>query len=263
MKSNGLVRMLALAASLLITLPFYGQQQPPTQNQPETRGPQSGQDQNQPVQTQSGQDQSQPVQTQSGQDQNQNQPEYRGPDTPQGAQEEAPPPPAPQNVIPEGTSIAIRTNENINTSDAGSTYSAEIRDDVLDPNGQVLIPRHSPARLMVVNTAENNSGKNLALALQSIRVNGRSYQVETSTTNGGAGGTGIGKNKRTGEYIGGGAVLGTVIGAIAGGGKGAAIGAIAGGSAGAGAQVLTKGKQINVPAESVLTFRLDQPLQLR
>jgi hypothetical protein len=274
MRRSGFACVPALCLALLVSLPFYGQQQP-SQNQPETRGPQSQQDQQNQPETrgpdsqQAGQDQEnqQTQDPQSQGQQNQNQPEYQGPDTPQGAQEAPPPPPpsapAPQNVIPEGTSIAIRTNENINTSDAGSSYSAEIRDDVLDPNGQVLIPRHSPARLMVVNTAENNSGKNLALALQSIRVNGHNYQVVTNTTNGGAGGTGIGKNKRTGEYVGGGAVLGTVIGAIAGGGKGAAIGAIAGGAGGAGAQVLTKGKQINVPAESVLTFRLDQPLQLR
>jgi hypothetical protein len=134
----------------------------------------------------------------------------------------------------------------------------------MDPNGVVVIPRGSPARLAVVSNDESTTGgHNLSLALQSIQVNGRNYVVETNTTNGGAGGTGIGKNKRTAEYVGGGAVVGTVIGAIAGGGKGAVIGAIAGGGAGAGAQVLTKGRQVNVPAESVLTFRLDQPMRLR
>jgi hypothetical protein len=65
---------------------------------------------------------------------------------------------------------------------------------------------------------------------------------------------GIGKNKRTAEYIGGGAVLGTIIGAIAGGKKGAAIGAVAGAGAGVGAQVLTRGKKVNVPAESLLSL---------
>jgi outer membrane lipoprotein SlyB len=74
---------------------------------------------------------------------------------------------------------------------------------------------------------------------------------------------GIGKNKRTAEMVGGGAALGTLLGAIAGGGKGAAIGAIAGAAAGGGVQVLTKGHEIRVPAETVLNFRLDQPLHLR
>jgi hypothetical protein len=62
--------------------------------------------------------------------------------------------------------------------------------------------------------------------------------------------------------VGGGALLGTVLGAIAGGGRGAAIGAAAGAAAGAGAQVLTRGKEIKVPAETTLTFRLEQPVRL-
>ena len=63
--------------------------------------------------------------------------------------------------------------------------------------------------------------------------------------------------------VGGGAVLGTIIGAIAGGGKGAAIGAVVGGAAGAGGEILTKGKEVRVPSESVLNFRLDQDLRLQ
>ena len=73
---------------------------------------------------------------------------------------------------------------------------------------------------------------------------------------------GIGGNKRTGQYVGSGAVLGAIIGAIAGGGKGAAIGAVAGAGAGAGAQIITQGKEVHVPAETVLRFRLDRPLML-
>jgi hypothetical protein len=74
---------------------------------------------------------------------------------------------------------------------------------------------------------------------------------------------GIGKNKRTAQMVGGGAVLGTLLGAIAGGGKGAAIGAVAGAAAGGGVQVLTKGHEIRVPSETVLNFRLEEPLHLR
>ena len=62
--------------------------------------------------------------------------------------------------------------------------------------------------------------------------------------------------------VGGGAVLGTLLGAIAGGGKGAVIGAIGGAAGGAAVQVLTKGKEVNVPAETLLTFRTDAPLRL-
>jgi len=62
--------------------------------------------------------------------------------------------------------------------------------------------------------------------------------------------------------VGGGAALGTLLGAIAGGGKGAAIGAVAGAGAGGTAQVLTKGKTVKVPAETILRFQLDRPLHL-
>jgi outer membrane lipoprotein SlyB len=76
-------------------------------------------------------------------------------------------------------------------------------------------------------------------------------------------GTGFGMNKRTAEMVGGGAALGTILGAVAGGGKGAAIGGLAGTAGGAGAQVLFKGKEVRVPAETILKFKLDQPVSLR
>jgi hypothetical protein len=72
----------------------------------------------------------------------------------------------------------------------------------------------------------------------------------------------MGANKRTAEYTGGGTAVGAIIGAIAGGGRGAAIGAGSGAGAGALTQILTKGGSIKVPAESVLTFKLDRPLRV-
>jgi hypothetical protein len=75
-------------------------------------------------------------------------------------------------------------------------------------------------------------------------------------------GTGIGKNKRTAETVGGGAALGTIIGAIAGGAKGAAIGVLVGAAGGAGIEVLNKRKDVRVPAETLLNFRLDRPVSL-
>ena len=73
---------------------------------------------------------------------------------------------------------------------------------------------------------------------------------------------GVGANKRTGEFVGGGAALGAVIGAIAGHGKGAAIGAASGAGAGALTQVLTKGGSIKIPAETLMTFKLDQSVKI-
>jgi len=193
--------------------------------------------------------------------------------------------------IPAGTNLSIRADQDIKAQDAqsGNTYQAEISQDVMDPNGNVMIPRGAPARLVVVdnnlnnnnypnnnypndpnnpnnnpNANSNSNSKDLSLALQSVNVTGRDYYVQSNTVGGGNEKMGgIGANKRTGKYVGGGALIGTVIGAIAGGGKGAAIGAAVGAAGGAGAQVLTRGHQINVPAETVLTFRLDQPLVLQ
>jgi hypothetical protein len=100
----------------------------------------------------------------------------------------------------------------------------------------------------------------LALDMQSVTVGGRSYNVETAAV-GQKGKDGVGANKRTAKFAGGGAALGAIIGAIAGGGKGAAIGAATGAGAGAGTQIFTRGS-VKVPAESVLTFQLQAPLQL-
>jgi hypothetical protein len=168
-------------------------------------------------------------------------------------------------VLPAGTSISVRTDEDIDSRNAaeGRTFSAGIVQDVLDTNGSVVIPRGSRATLIVRRVSEGGTltSGSYILDLESIRVNGRRYVVNTEDVR--AGESGIGKNRRTAEYVGGGAVLGTLLGAIAGGGKGAAIGAIAGAAAGGGAQVLTKGREIRVPAETVLNFRLEEPLHLR
>jgi outer membrane lipoprotein SlyB len=96
-----------------------------------------------------------------------------------------------------------------------------------------------------------------------VSVNGQRYALNTQDiTQTGNARRGLGANQRTGTYVGGGAVLGTLLGAIAGGGRGAAIGALAGAAAGAGTEVLTKGSEVRVPAETVLNFQLDQPVYL-
>ncbi len=173
------------------------------------------------------------------------------------------------NVIPAGTQISIRTNEAIQAdkNSAGRTFSAQIAQDIMGQNGQLLVPRGSAATLSVVPTNNTGvlgsiTGNQVALGLQTITVNGQTFNVQSAAQNVGNN-RGIGANKRTAEMTGGGALLGTLIGAAAGGAKGAVIGAVVGGGAGAAAQVATKGSQINVPAESVLTFKLDQPLTLQ
>ncbi len=170
-------------------------------------------------------------------------------------------------TLPSGTEIIVRTGESIDSSTGGSVegraFHATVDRDITDSAGNVAVPRGSDAELVVrsVNSGGTTRSPELVLDLQSLRAGSQRYLVSTedvTQTNQ----QGIGKNKRTAEMVGGGALLGTLLGAIAGGGKGAAIGAVAGGAAGAGAQVLTRGKEVKVPAESQLTFRLDKPVNL-
>jgi hypothetical protein len=168
--------------------------------------------------------------------------------------------------IPSGTELAIRTNESISTKagDAtGRTYSAEITREVQSADGRVLIPKGSPATLMVVSSNEGGTTgtDSLELALRTVTINGNTYNVSSGTVEQ-RGKEGLGGNQRTATMVGGGAALGTLIGAVTGGVKGAVIGAVAGAGAGAAAQVLTRGKEVNVPAESVLTFRLGNSINL-
>ncbi len=171
-------------------------------------------------------------------------------------------------TLPSNTEISVRTVETIDSKNAadGRTYAATIDRDVLDPNGTVVIPRGADAQLVVKDVSGGGvvGSSNLILDLQSVTLNGQRYLVNTEDLReSGNNNTGLGKNRRTGEIVGGGAALGTLLGAIGGGGKGALIGAIAGAAAGAGVQVLTRGREVRVPSETVLNFRLDQPMQLQ
>jgi hypothetical protein len=165
-------------------------------------------------------------------------------------------------TIPSGTEITVRTDEAINAdtqnADTSRTYTGRVSEDVLDSNGNVLIPRGSPARLAAVRESDQ-----LVLDLRSVSVNGRRYAVQSADVAAGSQKQGVGKNSRTAKYVGGGAAAGALIGALAGGGKGAAIGALAGGAAGAGAQTLTRGKKLSVPAETNLKFQLEQSLRVQ
>jgi hypothetical protein len=164
-------------------------------------------------------------------------------------------------TISSGEEIKVRTDQAITAdpSNVGHTYTATVSQDVKDSSGNVAIPKGSQAVLAAVQGDKSNE---VALDLQSVTVNGRSYSLSSADVKTSAK-EGVGKNKRTAKYVGGGALAGTLIGALAGGGKGAAIGALAGGAAGAGAQTLTKGGKVNIPAESELSFKLAQDLQMR
>lgn len=169
-------------------------------------------------------------------------------------------------VLPVGTKVPVRTEDTIDSAKAAEsqTYAAEVAEDVLDADGNVVIPRGSNAQIVIRSASKGGKirgASDLVLDLQSISVEGQKYLVSTTDLQQ-KGRQGIGANKRTAEMTGGGAALGAIIGAIAGGGKGAAIGAGAGAGGGALTQVLTKGGAIKVPSETVLTFQLDKPVRI-
>jgi len=168
-------------------------------------------------------------------------------------------------TIPAGTDVSVRSNQDIDSSNAtvGQKFEGMVAEDVVGASGQVEIPKGSNAELVIkqVSGGGITQAPELTLDLASIEIHGKRYVVNTSSVAQKGEGN-LGANKRTAEMVGGGAVLGTLIGAVAGGGKGAAIGAAAGAGAGAGAQVLTRGKTVKVPAETILQFKLTQPLRL-
>jgi hypothetical protein len=166
---------------------------------------------------------------------------------------------------PAGSELVVRTVETIDSRNAAAdqAFSAIVEQDVTDASGRVIIPKKSSAQLMIRQMSSGGAigSPEMVLDIQSVTVNGRRYLVSTTNLTLESN-TGIGKNERTAETIGGGAALGTIIGAIAGGGKGAAIGGVVGAAGGAGVEVLTKGRDVRVPAETILSFRLDRSVTL-
>jgi hypothetical protein len=177
----------------------------------------------------------------------------------------APPPPEPPKpiVVPAGTSITVRLAQALGSksSQTGDSFAATVTDPI-SVGGEVVIPAASTARGTVVEAKAKGKVKGearLKLALNKITVGGDSYTIATSMS----ATTAKGKGKRTAATTGGGAAAGAIIGAIAGGGKGAAIGALVGGGAGFAGGALTGNSQIELPAETVLTFKLTESLTIQ
>lgn len=189
----------------------------------------------------------------------------RRPAASQGPAASAPMPPAapPSIDLPAGTSIRVRLDQDLGSkiSQPGDSFTATVADDVI-VDGQTAISRGARADGAVIDAkplGRFKGGALLVVKLERVTTNYGSYPVSTSSVQRAE----QGKGKRTALFAGGGAGLGALIGGLAGGGKGAAIGALAGGGAGTAGGAMTGNKQIVLPAETLLTFRLEQPVSIQ
>jgi hypothetical protein len=161
-------------------------------------------------------------------------------------------------TIPAGTSLLVRMIDGVDSSinKIGDPFHGSLESALVVGN-TVVAPKGSDVygKLTQAQSAGKISGAaQLTLELTGIRINGNIVPVDSTDYDV----AGKGRGTQSAERIGGGAVLGTVIGAIAGGGKGAAIGGVVGAGAGTTVQVMTHGDRVRIPSETLLEFKLEQ-----
>jgi hypothetical protein len=166
-------------------------------------------------------------------------------------------------TVPAGARLQVRLIDKVDskTDSVGKTYRASL-DRPFVSGSTVLLPTGCDVLLSLVES--NSSGRitgrtSLTLAMKSITLADKTYDVASSAVLKTSGS----RTTKSTEVIGGTAALGTLLGAIAGGGKGAAIGALSGGAVGTTAQVITSGERVHVPSETRLVFTLSNPLPLQ
>ena len=173
------------------------------------------------------------------------------------------PPPEPVRVtVPNGTELVVRLTESLSSdlNEKGDTFLASLASPIMIGN-QVVLPAGAgvEGKVIDVESAGRFSGRpRLAIQMTRLTCNGKTYELRSSQYSK----QGASRDARTIAAIGGGAGVGAIIGAVLGGGRGAAIGSIIGAGTGTGAQAASKAPQVNLPAETVLSVRLQAPLSL-
>ena len=166
--------------------------------------------------------------------------------------------------IPAGSELTIRINQNISVkhTEPGTRFDGEVEDGWTDANGRVILPRGTPVEGVVDVSHRRGHFKGrsvLELRLTSLTLNGQQYPLNTHDMRE----TKKGKGKRSTAFIAGGSGLGMLIGGVASGGTGLLIGGLAGGGAGTAAAGLTGNRDLDIPAESIVRFRLADDLTLQ
>lgn len=164
-------------------------------------------------------------------------------------------------TIQAGTNLAIRVDQRISvkTSHAGDTFTGEVVEPIVDPNGNAVVPKGTQVGGVIDQAHKRGHFKGasvLELRLTSMTLNGTQYHLKTADLAEHK----KGKGKRSAAMIGGGAGLGMLIGGVASGGTGLLIGGLAGGGAGAAGAGLTGNRDLDIPAETVVHFKLSQDL---
>ena len=166
-------------------------------------------------------------------------------------------------VVPADTALEVVLDESLSSKTAtpGQSFQATVETPI-EINGKVVVPKGTRATGTVKDAKAAGRFKGaslLELALKSVEIDGKTYDINTSAPSF----SHKGKGKRTAVAVGGGAALGALIGGLAGGGKGAAIGAGVGAGAGTGGAAFTGKADVVLPAETALTFKLTAPLEIR
>jgi hypothetical protein len=164
--------------------------------------------------------------------------------------------------IPMGTVLEVRVDEALSTRTdrAGDKFHGTL-DEPVEVGGREVLSRGARVEGHVTTSRPSGRLKGRAvigITLDSVEYRGRRVPVETTLDSRAS----AAHKRRNIEMIGGGAGIGAVIGAIAGGGKGAAIGAGAGAAAGTGVAAATGQLHVDVPAETAFSFKLKTPLTL-
>ena len=166
-------------------------------------------------------------------------------------------------TIPEGTSFRVRLQEGLDTrrNRAGDKFTAALDEPLVDGD-RVVVPKGTNFTGHIVRSKSSGRFKGravLALKLDSFTLEGATYEIQSNNSSRAS----AGHKKHHLLWIGGGSGGGAAIGAIAAGGTGALIGAGAGAAAGTVGSVITGKRQVSLPAETALRFRLESPVTMR